>query len=147
MDIKEMIQMIIDNGSIQDMHTLSHILVEVMEIIKSYDEDCYKKYEMELYKMAYGKTLSKSMAEDIVSNMRPYGEHWNMQETKRLQEQRGINDISDVDFFIVMNSAYNDFNNIFGEDTEGYIRYTIDFIKDEDAEDGKVFIYFTQIPR
>jgi hypothetical protein len=146
MDIEEIIQRIVDNGRIEDMKTLSDILEETMELIKRYDPDCYKQYEMELYKMAFGDTLNKEMAEDIVSHMRPYGEHWNIEETMRLQEQRGIHDIRDVDFFVVMNSAYNDYNNIFGDDIEGYIRYTVDFINDEDAKEGKVFIYFTEIP-
>jgi len=146
MDIEEIIQRIVDNGRIEDMKTLSDILEETMELIKRYDPDCYKQYEMELYKMAFGDTLNKEMAENIVSQMRPYGKHWNIEETRRLQEQRGIHDIRDVDFFVVMNSAYNDYNNIFGDDIEGYIRYTVDFVNDEDAREGKVFIYFTEIP-
>ena len=46
---------------------------------------------------------------------------------------------------MVINSAYNDYKDIFGEDIEGYARFTIDFIQDEDAKEGKIFKYFTQI--
>ena len=142
MDIEEYIERIVDNGKIEDMETLSDMLEDTMEIIKDYDEKCYKEFEMKLYKMAYGSHLNKSMAQDIVNKMRPYGMRWNIEETESMQRQRGIEDIPKADFFVVINSAYNDYKDIFGEDLEGYIRFTIDFIKDEDAKPNKVFDYF-----
>ena len=142
MDIEEYIERIVDNGKIEDMEELSDMLEDTMEIIKDYDEKCYKEFEMKLYKMAYGSHLNKSMAQDIVNKMRPYGMRWNIEETESLQRQRGIEDIPKADFFVVINSAYNDYKDIFGEDLEGYIRFTIDFIKDEDAKPNKVFDYF-----
>jgi hypothetical protein len=45
-----------------------------------------------------------------------------------------------------MNSAYNDYKNIFGEDLDIYIKYAKEFIEDEDGRDDKVFLYFTTIP-
>lgn len=144
MDIEEYIERIVDNGKIEDMQELSEMLEDTMEIIKDYDEKCYKEFEMKLYKMAYGNHLNKSMAQDIVNKMRPYGMRWNIEETESLQRQRGIEDIPKADFFVVINSAYNDYKDIFGEDLEGYIRFTIDFIKDEDAKEGKVFKYFVE---
>lgn len=145
MDIEEYIERIVDNGKIEDMETLSELLEDTMEIIKDYDKECYKKFEMKLYKMAYGNHLNKSMAQDIVNKMRPYAQRWSYEESRNLQEQRGINDIDPIEFFVVLNSAYNDYKDIFSEDVEGYIRFTIDFIKDEDAKEGKVFKYFTEI--
>ena len=146
MDIEDYIEKIVDNGKIEDMEELSDILEDTMEIIKDYDEKCYKDFEMKLYKMAYGNHLNKSMAEEIVNQMRPFGMKWDIEQTKDMQRQRGINDIPEVDFFIVINSAYNDYKDLFGEDLESYIRFTIDFIKDEDAKKDKVFIYYTEIP-
>lgn len=145
MDIEEYIERIVDNGKIEDMQTLSDMLEDTMEIIKDYDKECYKEMEMKLYKMAYGNHLNKSMAEEIVHKMRPYNERWSFEETRNLQRQRGINDIDEVSFYTVINSAYNDYKDLFNEDIESYIRFTIDFIKDEDAKEGKVFTYFTQI--
>lgn len=142
MDIEEYIERIVDNGKIEDMQTLSDMLEDTMEIIKDYDKECYKDFEMKLYKMAYGSHLNKSMAQDIVNKMRPYGMRWNIEETESMQRQRGLEDIPKADFFVVINSAYNDYKDIFGEDLEGYIRFTIDFIKDEDAKPNKVFDYF-----
>ena len=145
MDIEEYIEKIVDNGKIEDMQELSDMLEDTMEIIKDYDKECYKDFEMKLYKMAYGSHLNKSMAEDIVHKMRPFGERWSYEEAESIQRQRGINDIDTPSFYTVLNSAYNDYKDIFSEDVEGYIRFTIDFIKDEDAKEGKVFKYFTEI--
>lgn len=141
-----MIEIIIDNGKIEDMHELSKMLVTLLEKLCQEDEKEYKMYEIRLYKMAFGNKLSKDMAEEIVSNMQPYGEHWDINESKRIQAQRGLDNIREIDFFTVLNSAYNDYNDIFGEDLEGYVRFTIDFINDPDAKEDKVFTYFTEIP-
>ena len=46
-----------------------------------------------------------------------------------------------------MNSTYNDFHNLFDEDISKYVEYTKSFIKDEDAKEDKVFLYFTTIPK
>ena len=145
MDIEEYIEKIVDNGKIEDMETLSDLLEDTLEIIKDYDKECYKEMEMKLYKMAYGNHLNKSMAEEIVHKMRPFGERFNLEETRNLQRQRGIDDIDEVEFYIVINSAYNDYKDLFNEDIESYIRFTIDFIRDEDAKEGKIFKYFTEI--
>lgn len=142
MDIEEIIQVIVDNGRIEDMRTLSDMLEDTLEELQNYDKECYDKYMMELYKMAYGNTLNKQMAEEIVANMRPYGQRWNMQETQEIQERYGVDNIRAVDFYVVMNSAFNDYRNLFDDNTDMYVKFTMDFINDEDAKEGKVFKYF-----
>ena len=144
-DLDEMIEKIIDNGNLDDMQTLSELLEDIMEIINKYDEQCYKEMEMKLYKMAYGNVLSRKMAENIVHKMRPSGMRWTFEETKDLQRQYGVDNINDVDFFIVMNSAYNDYRDLFQDNIEDYMKFTIDFIEDEDAKQDKVFLYYTTI--
>lgn len=145
MDIEEIIQKIVDNGRVEDMETLSDILEDTMEEIEKYDKDCYDKYLMELYKMAYGNVLNREMAEEIVSKMRPYGQRWSLEETKRLQEQYGIDNVRTSDFYVVINSGYNDYKDLFGDDIEKYVRFTMNFINDEDAKPDKVFLYYTTI--
>lgn len=147
MEIEDYIERIIEKGDIKDMHTLSDMLENTMKIIKSYDKECYKKYEMELYKMAYGNTLSKEMAEKIVNNMKPYGQKWSLNQTMDLQEKYGLDNMKSTEFYTVMNAAYNDYNDIFGDDIEMYLKFTRDFIEDEDAKEDKVFIYFTTIAK
>ena len=146
MEIKEYVEKIVDNGNVEDMHELSEILNDLMRELCEYDEKLYDKYKMHLYKMAYGSVLSRDMAEEIVQKMRPYRMRWNFEETRQIQEQYGVNDIRPTDFFVVMNSAYNDYKDIFDENIEFYVRFTKDFINDEDAKDSKVFTYFTTIP-
>lgn len=146
-EIKEMIQKIADDGDRREMEELSEILDEVICVVKDYDETLYKKYKMELYRMAYGNRLNKEMAEEIVSKMKPYKMRWSLEETRDIQQEYGLDNFNEYDFFVVMNSAYNDYRDIFGDNLEMYTRYTRDFIKDEDAKEGKVFLYFTTIPR
>ena len=146
MEIEDYIDKIINDGNVGNMHKLSEILEDVMEKIKLYDEDCYKEYEMQLYKMAYGNTLNKSMAEDIVINMKPYGMRWSLEDTQKIQEEYGVNDIKPIDFFIVLNSAFNDYKNLFEDNMDMYVTFTVDFINDEDAKKDKIFLYYTTIP-
>jgi hypothetical protein len=46
-----------------------------------------------------------------------------------------------------MNSAYNDYNDLFKDNIEYYAKFSKDFIKDEDAKEDKVYYYFSMIPR
>lgn len=144
-EVKEMIQKIADEGNRDEMEELSDILDEAICVIKNYDEALYEDYKMQLYRMAYGNTFTQEMAEKIVSKMRPYKERWTLDETREFQYQYGLNNIDELDFYVVMNSAYNDFRDLFGDNIEMYVRYTENFINDEDARDGKVFLYFTTI--
>ena len=146
MEIKEYLDKIIDNDKLEDMQKLSHIFEKTMEHLEKCDKNAFDKYEMELYEMANGKVLNQKMAEKIVNNMRPYGMKWTIDEIDEIKKQYGFNNLRTIDTYIVVNSAYNDFQDIFGDKIEMYIRYARDFIEDEDAKDGKVFLYFTTIP-
>lgn len=146
MDIEKIIKMIVDNGKIEDMHELSDILEDTMEDLKHYSEKTYKKYELDLYEMAYGCVLNREMAKDIVHNMKPFGENWPIEQTNKMQQDYGLN-FKDEDFYVVVNSAYNDYNDIFKENIDLYIKFAIDFINDEDAIKDKVYIYYTTIPK
>lgn len=146
MDIENVINEIVDSGNVEHMHNLSDILEDTLEIIQEYDEECYKKYEMELYKMAYGTKLSRELAEEIVHKMKPYGERWSIEEVNNMQQQNGLSNFRTIDFYVVMNSSFNDYRDLFGDDIDKYIKFTISFIQDEDAKPDKVFLYFTTIP-
>ena len=147
MHMEKMIRKIVDDGDRQEMEELSDMLVEVIRIIKEYDEDCYNEYKLKLYKMAYGDELTEEMAEDIVRKMRPEGMRWSLNETIQIQRDYGLDNIKYADFFIVMNQGFNDFHNVFGDNLDMYIRYTEAFINDEDARPGKVLNYFMTIPK
>lgn len=142
-----MIKKIVDTGTNEDMHKLSDILEDTLERMQEENPEEYKKYEMQLYKMAYGCNLNREMADEIVRNMQPNGMRWSIDETRNLQNQYGLGHIKDTDFYVVMNSAYNDYRDLFNDNVEDYMKFTLDFIQDEDAVNDKVFVYFTTILR
>lgn len=146
MDIEEIIEKIVDNGRIEDMNELSDMLEDTIEMLEEYYPDKYKEYQVKLYEMAYGCVLNEEIAKEIVSKMQPYGEKWDIEKTSEIQRQYGLN-FRDPDFYVVMNSAYNDYNDLFEDDTEKYVRFTNDFINDQDAKQDKVYLYYTIIPR
>lgn len=154
MHIKEYIKQIVDNGKKEDMEYLSDLLSEIIYKMKEAHHDMYKHYKMCLYEMAYGKVLTKEMAEEIIANMQPYHMRWSLEETEEVRKSYGLNDIKDIDFWVVMNSKYNDnkdtvehfTQNDAEKQLEMYVRLAKDFINDKDAKKGKVFLYFTEIP-
>ena len=143
--MREYIEKIVDGGDINEMKELSNMLIDLMYEVKKADEKLYHKYKMELYEMAYGKRLNEEMAEHIVEKMKPFGMKWTMEQTTDVKNKYGLTDIDDVDFYVVMNSAYNDYHDLFQENLDMYVKYATDFIKDEDAKDCKVYRYFTTI--
>lgn len=61
-EIKEYIRKIVDDGSIEEMYKLSDILDEVVHTVKQYDDNLYKKYKMELYRMAYRRYTNRTFS-------------------------------------------------------------------------------------
>lgn len=147
MKVRQYIAKIGENKNPEDMEKLGDMLADIIYDMKESHPEMYEKYKMCLYEMAYGKVLTKEMAEEKVHKMQPAGEHWNIETTTEVKKEYGLNDISDVDFYIVMNMAYNDYKEVFGDDIEMYVKYSKAFILDEDAKEGKVFTYFMKIPK
>ena len=142
MKIKKYIDKIVENDKKDDMEKLSDILVEIIYSMKELHHDKYKHYKMCLYEMAYGKTVSNEMREEIVEHI---GEHWTLEETESVRSKYGYSDILPNEFNVVMNMAYSDYSNLFGDDIDMYANFSKLFIKDEDAKEGKVFTYFNEI--
>ena len=147
MNVKDYLIKIIERGKREDMEELSEIFDKAIYKVKDCDPEWYEKKCMKLYTMAYGKVLNEEMAKDIISKMEPYHMHWTLEQSKQIQAENGLNNIRDIDFWIVMNSAYNDFHDLFDENIDMYIKYAKNFIMDKDGKDDKVFLYFTTIPK
>lgn len=147
MDIEEYIEKIVDNGKIEDMEELSDMLEDTMEIIKDYDKECYKDFEMKLYEMAYGKKLTDNMKREWVKKMRPMSK-WTEEEVKNIVNQYGF-EVPYMSAFVILNMLYSDMKSAFGdgndeESLKRYLRGTSDWYFDEDAKvDGeeKLFNY------
>lgn len=140
--IERYIRKIVNDGDRREMEELSDILVEVVDIIKKYDEDCYDEYKKKLYKMAYGNQINEDVAKEIVREMKPAGQRWSINETEQMQRDYGMDNIDPVSFYLVMNQGFNDYRDVFGDNLDTYIRYTEAFICDEDAKPNKVLNYF-----
>lgn len=146
MQIRSYIRKIVNDGNHEEMVELADMLEEIIEDMEEFSTEDYNKYKMKLYKMAYGEHLTEELAHEIVDKMKPYGQRWAMEETTRIQQDYGMENINNIDFFVVMNQAFNDFKDLFDENINNYIKYTNAFINDEDAKPNKVFRYFTIVP-
>ena len=146
MKIREYIGKIVSKGQKEDMEELSEMLDELICDLKEKNPKLYKKYKEELYELANGKVLTEEMAHEIVENMKPLGEYWDINTIKQVKSSAGLT-YSDYDFYTVMNSLVNDYGEIIDkEDIEIYVKMAKAFIEDEDATKDKVFVYFTTIP-
>ena len=147
MEIEKYIRKIVNDGDRREMEELSDILVEVVDIIKKYDEDCYDEYKMELYIMANGRILTDDMKREWVMKMRP-SPKWTEEQVMSLTDRYGI-EVPYMSAFVILNMLYSDMKSAFGdgndeESLKRYLRGTSDWYFDEDAKvDGeeKLFNY------
>ena len=124
-----------------------HLVKEICHIMKKLDEEEKEEAERAFYEISEGTVLNEERAGYLISNMKPYGKKWELSDTESVRTNSGYEDIRSVDFWIVMNSAYNDYNDLFKDDVGLYARFSKDFIKDEDAVEDKVYYYFSMIPK
>lgn len=147
MHIERLIRKIVDDGNRKEMEELSDILTEVVNLIKKYDEDCYREYKMKLYIMANGKILTDDMKREWVKEMKPVAK-WTEEETESIVFQYGV-EIPYMSAFVILNMLYSDMKSVFGdgnneESLKKYLQGINDWYFDEDAKvDGeeKLFNY------
>ena len=144
MEVKSYIEKII---TCEDENKKDKMWKYISHFIDTYNQDDKEEIVRGLYELAEGKVLNEERAKYLIENMKPYGMKWDLQTTESVRSSNGYEDIRPVDFWIVMNSAYNDYNDIFKEDISLYTRFSRDFIKDEDAVEDKVYYYFSMIPK
>lgn len=146
MKIKKYIEKIVENNKQEDMKALSDMLSEIIYKMKEHHHDMYEHYKMCLYQLAYGKVLNEEMANEIVENMKPLGEYWDINTIKEVKSSMNLS-YNDYDLYTVMNSLVNDYGEIIDkENVDTYVKMAKAFIDDEDANKDKIFIYFTTIP-
>ena len=140
--IRKYVDMIIEKGNQEDMEKLHDIFQEVLYDLKEYNYDKYKKYKMILYGMAYNYTIDEDMAYEIVENMQPLGEYWDMETIKSVIG----NDTHRLeDMYVVMNSLANDYQDVIDlENADAYIKMAHAWLDDVDGHDNKVWWYFVK---
>ncbi|MBO7614772.1 MAG: hypothetical protein J6T15_03655 [Bacilli bacterium] len=142
--LKQYIDKIGESKDTSKMERLGDMLEELIYDLKESHPDIYEGYKQELYELAYGKKLTKEMAKEWVSEMKPVGEHWTMEQTTNAMTGLGYN-FEGVDFYVVSNMMYNDYNDLVVENEELALRLAKDWLNDEDAKDDKLYCYWKNI--
>lgn len=146
MKIKEMLAKIIDKGNVEDMYKLNDMLDDLICDLKEQKPKLYKEYKKELYELAYGNVILEDKAIEIVENMRPYGEHYTIEDAKEIKQEYSMkNNASDI--YLVVNSLYNDYHDLLDDNDEMYAKMTKLWLNDADSVEDKVYIYFSEIPK
>lgn len=144
---KMYIKQIIEKSNKESMNELEHLFIKSIDHIKECDYELYCEIERKLYEALYGKKIIESKAEEIIMNMKPYGCKYSLEDSKKIQMKYGMTSIDAIEYWLVINSAYNDYHNLFDENEEMYAKFTKEFIEDKDANEHKVYTYFTKIPK
>ena len=145
--IRKYIEKIGKNKKVEDMEKLGDMLTDLIEMTEESHPDLYKKYINKLKGMAYDYQIDEEMAVEIVNNMKPKGEYWNLDTIKEVKDNNNL-ECNLYDLYVVMNSMVNDYGEIINpENVETYIKMSKAFINDEDAKEHKVWRYFTKIPK
>ena len=140
--IRKYIEKIGENRNIEDMNKLGDMLSEIIYEMKDSHPQLYKKYKTKLMGMAYNYQVDKELAHEIVENMKPFGEHWTIEEVSKVL----ANDTHNLEeMYVVLNSLYNDYSSILGnDDTNVYIKMAHAWLDDEDAKEHKFWKYFVK---
>lgn len=140
--IRKYIEKIGEKKNVEDMNKLGDMLAKIIYDTKDSHPDIYKKYKTQLIGMAYNYEIDKDLAHEIVENMKPLGEYWNMD---TIASVIGNDNHRLEDMYVVMNSLANDYQNVVGlDDAETYVKMAHAWLDDIDGHDNKVWWYFVK---
>lgn len=144
--IRTYIEKISESRDVEKMNELGNMLEELIYNLKDSHHELYEKYKMELYELAYGKTINEDMAKKWVKDMTPIGQHWTMEETTNASQSLNFN-LNPIDFYVVANMMYNDYYDLVKDDEELALKLAYDWLNDEDAIKDKLYCYWKNIVR
>lgn len=140
--MKEYINRIVANNKQEEMDCLSDILVDTLYEIKENNYDEFRKYKIKIKGMAYNYQIDEELAEEIVEDMKPFGEYWNME---TIQSVIGNDTHRLCDMYVVMNSLVNDYQGVINPDeVDIYIKMAHAWIDDVDGKENKIWWYFVK---
>lgn len=138
--MSEYIDKIIANSKKEDMECLKDIFTNAMSELKDINPSKYKEYKIKLKGMAYNYEIDEELAKEIVSNMKPLGEYWSIEE---VSNANGEDNHRIEGVYVVMNSLANDYKDVISlDDTDTYVRLARAWLDDEDGKEHKVWKYF-----
>ena len=144
--IKKYIEKIGESKEVEKMNELGDMLEELIESLEESHHEEYEMYKEELYELAYGKKVNKDMAIEWVSEMKPVGEHWTMEQTNAAMQGLGYT-LDSIDFYTVSNMMYNDYNDLVKDNEELALKLAYDWLNDEDSTDNKLYCYWKHIKK
>ena len=144
-EYEEIVDIIVKKEKGGDMHEYKEIMEELMGELEYKNKDLYDRTMKKLEEVAY--TITYENAEEIVKNMKPFGEHWTYNQVKDYLNDKDIDKCYEK-YYLVMNMAYNDYYDVavnYGHqnDPEFFFEIAYAFINDEDAKPHKVAKYFS----
>lgn len=141
---KTTIKQVIDNNDIVKLKNLAYELIDVLDCLEELDEDLYAKHELNVYEIVNGKKISEEIAIDWVESMKPYGMKWTIEETTRAMKDKNWN-LDPVDFFVVANMMFNDYNDIILDNTDLALEMAKHWLTDSDVKDNKLYNYYKYV--
>ena len=140
--IRKYIAKIGENRNVEDMNKLGDMLADIICDTKESHPEMYKKYKTKLMGMAYNYKIDEDLAHEIVEDMKPLGEYWDMATIRNVIG----NDMHSLEeMYVVMNSLANDYKDAISlEEVEIYIKMAHAWLDDVDANEHKFWKYFVQ---
>lgn len=137
-NVNALMDMILQKGD------LSKVSDEFDKLLPSIDRDTRERLTNALEKAAY--YISPQKAQEIVSAMVSYGEHWSKEDVSKYIAQKGVPQEQCMQYYLVMNMAYNDYKQVADEfhidEPAFYFALAKSFIDDPDGKPLKVEKYF-----
>ncbi len=139
--VKEYMTHIIKKGKLEDMETIEEFFYKLLCKVHTTDPHMADWIISEMKEMVMGKVLTVDEAKHWVAHMQPCGEHWTMEQTTSVKKVKGYT-YSNIDWYVVMNMMYNDYNDIVKENDALVIKMACDWLSDTDAVDCKLYHYY-----
>lgn len=145
--VKGYMDTIVAKGNTEDMRKVEHCF---MKLFCKAEEHCPEEAEevaWHLRDIAEGPSLTAEEADCWVKNMVP-AHRWTKEETDSIRNAHRINEVTDVDFYAIMNKKYSDNQAEIGDPIEcldKYVAATKEWILDTDAKPHKVYNYYKYI--
>lgn len=101
----------------------------------------------------YPGKMTKEMAKRWVSQMvgddGTIGEHWTMEQTEQVRNQRGLVECDPNEFYVSMNLMWSDYGTVAKRmgvgNTDFFAEMAKAFLHDKDSVDGKLMAYYSAI--
>ena len=146
MEIRHYIKMLEETKDNEKMNKLGDMFADLVCYLQNINPEKYCEYKMALYELLNGQKLTEEKAGEWIRSMRPFGMRWSFEQTNEVLKENKL-EIDEIDFWAMMNAMYNDYHDIFQDNTETYVNLAKDFICDEDAEPNKTYIYWKNIAK